>query len=201
MKRLLCAIIAVIMMFQSVSWAQNSGYSVLKTDNGMPSVSMAKMATGQLPAMPNEYWLAFLMAGYNYKNIADVNYFLNTGRWERLKKDVNVKKKTKLQAIYPESFDKKRLWLVKDISLKKGDLVFRNGANVLLTEDGGVVRQQHWEYWRTDTFCEIVNLVGEAAIIAAGIVILHNATRGKTTTTNDFSSAGSSGGPGLDPVN
>jgi len=177
----LCMVLTVMLVFQStVCWAGNLGYNDLKGVNRGRFIY--DMGTGRLAAQPWEYRLAFLIAGYNYKNIPDMVFYIKTGKWIQLEKDKEVK---------VMDFDKKRGLRIKNVSLKKGDWVLKNGSNILLTEEGNIIQRQVWEWWRTDTFREIVALVGYVAIVAAVGSILANTSE----THNVIYSAASSGGP------
>lgn len=179
--KVLCMVLTVILVFQStVCWAGNLGYNEAGRNKGR---FIYDMGTGRLAAQPWEYRLAFLIAGYNYRNIPDMVFYIKTGKWIQLEKDKEVK---------VMDFDEKRGLRIKSVSLKKGDWVLKNGSNILLTEEGNIIQRQVWEWWRTDTFREIVALVGYVAIVAAVGSILANSIG--TSETHNIISA-SSGGP------
>ena len=192
--KVLCIVLTVLIFESTICLAGNLGYDDLKGVN--KGRFIYDMGTGRLAAQPWEYRLAFLIAGYDYRNIPDMVFYIKTGKWVQLKKD---KKEAKVM-----DFDEKRGFRIKNVSLKKGDWVLKNGANVLLTENGNIIQRQVWEWWRTDTFREIVALVGEVAIVAAAGSILAK-TIGRSETHNIFSSSaasgGGSGGPAPPPSN
>jgi len=182
--KVLCMVLTVTFIFQStICLAGNLGYDDMKGIN--KGRFIYDMGTGRLSAQPWEYRLAFLIAGYKYNNIPDMVFYIKTGKWIQLKKDMDAK---------VLDFGENRTLRLTSIHLKKGDWVLKNGSNILLTEKGNIIQRRVWEWWRTDTFREIVALVGYVAIAAAVGSILANSI-GVSETHNIIYSAAGSGGP------
>lgn len=187
--KVLCVVLTVMLVFQSsICLAGNLGYDDLKGAN--KGRFIYDMGTGRLAAQPWEYRLAFLIAGYDYKNIPDMVFYIKTGKWIQLKKDKEVK--------VIDFGDKRELRITK-VFLKKGDWVLKNGSNVLLTENGNIIQRRVWEWWRTDTFREIVALVSYVAIAVAVGSILANSIGVSETHNVIYSAAGSAGSTQLPP--
>lgn len=165
MKKMLCVVlsIALIMQFPFKVEAVNLGYENKSVNKER---LIYDMGTGKLNALPWEYHLAFLIGGYTYQHIPDMVFSLKTGKWVQLEenKDVTVIR-----------FNEKRQLITEKISLQKGDWVLKNGSNLLLTQEGNVIQRQSSEWWRTETFRQIVAVVGVAALAAIlGAIIANN---------------------------
>jgi hypothetical protein len=183
--RVFCLILITVLVFQtSPCLANNLGYN---DSSGASRVRPVQydLASGKLAAEPWEYRLAFLIAGYDYKNIVDMNYYIATGKWVQLEKDLDVK---------VLDFGDKRELRITDVHLKKGDWVLKNGSNYLMLPNGNVIQRRVWEWWRTDTFREIVALVAYVAIVAAVGSLLANSI-GSTEAHNYIYNISSGGGP------
>jgi len=186
-----CLVLVMVFVFQSSTcFAGNLGYSNL---NGVNRGRLIyDMGTGRLEAQPWEYRLAFLIAGYDYKNIPDMVFYIKTGKWIQLKEDMDAK---------VLDFGENRALRLTSIHLKKGDWVLKNGSNILMTENGNIVQRRVWEWWRTDTFREIVALVAYVAIVAAVGSILANSIGTSEAHNYIYNISGGSGGSTQLPPN